>query len=119
MDQHAKYGDFVRVAPNHISINNPQAVAQIYGHKTGFLKSDFYDAFVQVKPVVFNARDVEFHQRKRKYMNSAFSSRALAEFEPYMDEELLKWKGQLLEMAKEDRANKIDLAIWSKLFLKR
>lgn len=40
---HMKYGDFVRISPNHISIADPKAVQQIYGHNTGFLKGPFYE----------------------------------------------------------------------------
>jgi benzoate 4-monooxygenase len=42
-DLHKKYGDFVRISPNHISIADPKAVQEIYGHKTGFLKGPFYE----------------------------------------------------------------------------
>jgi benzoate 4-monooxygenase len=97
MEQHHKYGsDFVRITHNHISINNPAAAAEIYGQRSGLLKSEFYDAFHQVRPVVFNTRDAHEHQRKRKYMNPALSARALSKFEPYMDEDLCKWKQKFL-----------------------
>jgi hypothetical protein len=42
-DLHQRYGDFVRISPNHISIADAKAVQQIYGHKTGFLKGPFYE----------------------------------------------------------------------------
>lgn len=120
MEQHQKSGDFVRVAPNHISINRPEAVAQIYGPKTGFTKSDFYDAFLQVTPVVFNCRDVPAHQRKRKYMNPAFSARALSEFEPHMDEELRKWQTRLLDMTAGSAGTAmVDFTVWSKFSTSR
>lgn len=115
MEEHRKHGDFVRVGPNHISINNPQAVAEIYGHKSGFLKSEFYDAFLQVRPVLFNIHDSKIHQRKRKYMNPAFSARALTDFEPIMDSELLKWKNQVLKMVSGVDSAKVDFAVWSTL----
>lgn len=114
MELHRKHGDFVQVGPNHVSINNPAAVAEVYGHKTGFTKSVFYDAFLQVTPVVFNARDVRVHSRKRKYINPAFSARALADFEPYMDVELLGWKRRLLGMTRNSEA-KLDFGVWSML----
>ncbi|KEZ40126.1 hypothetical protein SAPIO_CDS9158 [Scedosporium apiospermum] len=112
MEQHEKYGDFVRIAPNHISINSAEAVAQIYGHKTGFTKSDFYDAFLQVRPVIFNARDVAQHTRKRKYMNPAFSARALSDFEPQMNIELLAWKRQLRQIHDEEQGC-LDMVVWT------
>jgi benzoate 4-monooxygenase len=113
MDLHLKHGDFVRVAPNSISINDPAAVQQIYSHKSNFAKGDFYDAFLQVRPVIFNARDISLHQRKRKYLNPAFSARALSEFEPSMDVDLLLWKRKLLAMTELTQSANLDFAIWS------
>jgi benzoate 4-monooxygenase len=115
MELHRKYGDFVRIGPNHVSINNPGAIPQIYGHRTGFTKGPFYDAFVQVTPVVFNVRSVEEHVRKRKYINASFSSRALLDFEPYMDREILGWKRKLFGMLQENKAN-LDFVVWSRCF---
>ncbi|CAJ0551509.1 Ff.00g114390.m01.CDS01 [Fusarium sp. VM40] len=113
MQLHKKYGDFVRIGPNHISINNPIAVTEIYGHGTGFTKSTFYDAFLQVTPVVFNARNVAEHTRKKRYASPAFSTRALSEFEPYMDLELVHWKNKLLSMADHTGTTEVDFVIWS------
>ena len=63
MSLHKQYGNFVRIAPNHVSINVSHAANEVYGHKTGFLKAGFYDAFVQIKPGRFNTREVDIHQR--------------------------------------------------------
>lgn len=41
--QHEKYGTFVRIAPNHISISDRSALETIYGHQSGFLKGPFYE----------------------------------------------------------------------------
>ncbi|EMD84995.1 hypothetical protein COCC4DRAFT_154476 [Bipolaris maydis ATCC 48331] len=109
---HQKYGDFVRIGPNHISVNNPEAIQQIYGHKTGFTKGPFYDAFLQVTPVVFNTRSVAEHTRKRKYINPSFSAKALSDFEPHMDKELLNWKLQLLKLCQGGSPN-VDFAVWT------
>ena len=113
MELHRKHGDFVRIAPNSISINDPSAVQQVYSHKSSFAKGDFYDAFLQVRPVVFNARNVALHQKKRKYMNPAFSARALSEFERYMDADLLLWKKKLLAMTQQTKSANLDFAVWS------
>lgn len=115
MEQHNKHSsDFVRISHNHISINNPAAAAEIYGQRSGYLKSEFYDAFHQVRPVVFNTRNAQEHQRKRKYINPAFSARALLNFEPCMDEELVEWKRKLLEVTEKPEAVVVDLVTWSK-----
>ncbi|KAJ6194680.1 cytochrome P450, partial [Bipolaris maydis] len=112
MQQHKIHGDFVLIAPNHVSINNLEAVNTIYGHKSGFVKSGFYDAFLQVTPVVFNVRDPDAHQRKRKFLNPAFSAKALSDFEPHMNTELLAWKKRLLEMVKGGSAS-VDFVTWT------
>ena len=118
MKEHAKHGDFVRIAPNHISINHPDAATEIYGHKSGCTKSDFYDAFLQVTPVVFNTRSVTLHQRKRKFMNPAFSARALSDFEPHMSSELVKWKKALSNMVDNGGGSTtVDFAVWSKILV--
>lgn len=109
---HRNHGDFVRIAPNHVSINTPDAIQQIYGHKTGFVKGPFYDAFHQVTPVVFNTRNVSEHTRKRKYINPAFSARALSGFEPHMDAEIVAWKRQLLKIS-NGASPRVDFSVWS------
>ncbi|KAH7304635.1 cytochrome P450, partial [Rhexocercosporidium sp. MPI-PUGE-AT-0058] len=84
--QHEKYGHIVRIAPNHISIDVPEAIDTIYGHKTGFTKGPFYEDKAHVSsPVLFNTRNVQIHQRKRKYINPAFSARNLQDFVEYMN----------------------------------
>lgn len=113
MSVHRTYGDFVRIAPNSISINDPAAVKQIYSHKRKFAKGYFYNAFLQVRPVVFNARNITIHQRRRKYMNPNFAPRALSECEPIMDVDLLLWKRQLLAITERTTSVNLDFAVWS------
>jgi hypothetical protein len=43
---HSKYGDIVRVSPTEVSFNNAEALKDIYGIKSGYSKSHFYDMFV-------------------------------------------------------------------------
>lgn len=38
-EEHKKYGPIMRIQPNHISINNDEAIQAIYGHGNGFLKA--------------------------------------------------------------------------------
>ncbi|KAG9009675.1 hypothetical protein FRB94_011680 [Tulasnella sp. JGI-2019a] len=80
--EHLKYGPFVRIAPNHISISDPEALQVIYAHGNGALKSDFYDAFVSIRRTIFNTRDRAAHARKRKVVSHVFSPKNVAGFEP-------------------------------------
>ncbi|KAF9510929.1 hypothetical protein BS47DRAFT_1471747 [Hydnum rufescens UP504] len=89
---HQKYGKVVRIAPNHISIADPDALQIIYAadrlnvlqHGNGSLKTDFYDAFVSIHRGLFNTRDRAEHTRKRKIVSNIFSQKNVLEFEPYI-----------------------------------
>ncbi|KAJ5183929.1 Benzoate 4-monooxygenase [Penicillium capsulatum] len=81
---HKKYGKIVRIAPKHVSIADDQAVPFIYGHGNGFLKADFYDAFVSIRRGLFNTRNREEHTRKRKTVSHTFSAKSIGQFEQYI-----------------------------------
>ncbi|KAF8329218.1 cytochrome P450 monooxygenase [Amanita rubescens] len=87
---HQKYGPIVRIAPNHISVADPEALNSIYGHGNGALKSDFYDAFVSIRRGVFNTRDRPEHTRKRKIISHIFSQKNVLEFEPHLKRHVLQ-----------------------------
>ncbi|KAL9062723.1 MAG: hypothetical protein Q9157_008685 [Trypethelium eluteriae] len=92
-DAHKKYGTLVRIQPNHVSIADLDAINQVYGHGNGFLKSEYYDAFVSIRRGVFNTRDRTEHSRKRKTISHTFSLKSVGQFEQYMHhnlEELVK-----------------------------
>ncbi|KAG8860563.1 hypothetical protein FRB96_003817 [Tulasnella sp. 330] len=80
--EHLKYGSIVRIAPNHISISDPDALQVVYAHGNGTLKTEFYDAFVSIRRGLFNTRDRAEHTRKRKVISHIFSPKNVAEFEP-------------------------------------
>lgn len=109
-EAHRQHGDFVRIAPNHISINRPEALLEIYGHSGGYAKGPFYDAFMQVMPVIFTTRNFADHHRKRKYLNPAFSQRCLGDFEPYMDTNIRQWTFKMYQMC--ESAQIVDFCIW-------
>ena len=50
-------GPLVLIAPNHVSIAASEAIGVVYGHRGGWVKSEFYDAFVSVRRGLFNTRD--------------------------------------------------------------
>ncbi|BAE60506.1 unnamed protein product [Aspergillus oryzae RIB40] len=81
---HKKYGKLVRIAPRHVSIADDEAIQAIYGHGNGFLKADFYDAFVSIRRGLFNTRDRAEHTRKRKTVSHTFSMKSIGQFEQYI-----------------------------------
>ncbi|KAJ0114884.1 hypothetical protein J7T55_004626 [Diaporthe amygdali] len=82
LEQHRKYGDVLRLAPNELSFASVQAYRDIYGHvttgKERFLKSDAYDT---EEPRISSVRDPAVHAAQRKALSHAFSARALRDQE--------------------------------------
>lgn len=79
-------GPIARIAPNHISVSDPEALQIVYAHGNGSLKSEFYDAFVSIHRGLFNTRDRAAHARKRKIVSHIFSQKNVLEFEPHVRE---------------------------------
>ncbi|KAK4246702.1 cytochrome P450 [Corynascus novoguineensis] len=92
---HKKLGPIVRIQPNHVSIFDDDAIQTVYGHGNGFLKADFYDAFVSIQRGLFNTRDRAEHTRKRKIVSHTFSVKSVAQFEPYIHSNLELFVRQL------------------------
>ncbi|KAK0466865.1 cytochrome P450 monooxygenase [Desarmillaria tabescens] len=83
-DLHRKYGPFIRLAPNHISVALSDALPIVYGHGNGALKSSFYEVFASTSPGLFDTRDRQTHTRKRKIIPHTFSQKSVLEFEPHV-----------------------------------
>ncbi|KAE8377276.1 cytochrome P450 [Aspergillus bertholletiae] len=80
---HKTHGKMIRVAPRHISIADDSAIQAVYGHGNGFLKAEFYDAFLNVYRSIFTSRNRVEHTRKRKAISHAFSVKSIAQVEKY------------------------------------
>ncbi|KAI9148985.1 Benzoate 4-monooxygenase [Paramyrothecium foliicola] len=98
---HGKLGKVVRIQPNHVSIADDAAIQEVLGHGNGFLKSDFYDAFVSIQRGLFNTRDRAEHSRKRKLVSHTFSARSISQFEPYIHENLELFVKRLDELIQD------------------
>ena len=114
---HARLGPMVRIAPNHVSIADDAAIQVIYGHGNGFLKSNFYDAFVSIRRGLFNTRDRAEHTRKRKLISNTFAPRSVGQFEPYIHQNLAlfvdRWDGLVEESARSgQKAAHVDCLKW-------
>jgi benzoate 4-monooxygenase len=112
---HARYGTVVRIGYNHISIASEEGIPLVYAHGNGFLKAEFYDAFVSGVPGVFNTRDRVQHTRKRKIVAHAFSPAAVVRFERHMAENLETWVKQLDGIAaspEKDGYKRVNIMAW-------
>ncbi|KAK1774745.1 cytochrome P450 [Copromyces sp. CBS 386.78] len=113
---HKKLGPVVRIQPNHVSILDDAAIPTIYGHGNGFLKSDFYDAFVSIRRGLFNSRDRAEHSRKRKIVSHTFSAKSVLQFEPYMHSNLelfvKQWDNMIKNSKNADKTARLDCLEW-------
>ncbi|KAF9877254.1 hypothetical protein CkaCkLH20_05520 [Colletotrichum karsti] len=112
---HKELGPVVRIQPNHVSIADDDAIQIIYGHGNGFLKSNFYDAFVSIQRGLFNTRDRHEHSRKRKIVSHTFSVKSIGQFEPYMHGNLALFVKRWDELIKNSPGGKgavIDCLKW-------
>lgn len=85
-DAHEKLGTHVRIAPNHVSISDPQAVTDIYGHGANFLKDAWYDGGAGEHRHMADSRVKEEHQAKRKKLAHLFAQKTIAGLEPVIAE---------------------------------
>lgn len=81
-DAHVKLGTHVRIAPNHISISDPAAMNDIYGHGAGLLKDPWYDGGAGEFRHMADARIKTEHQAKRKKLAHVFAQKNIESLEP-------------------------------------
>ncbi|KAF2476266.1 cytochrome P450 [Lindgomyces ingoldianus] len=79
---HDKYGPIVRLSPNELSFNTPQAWEDIYGHRLGkpnMAKDPIHVGAVDPVPGVstISMSDNETHARQRRALSHGFSQQAL------------------------------------------
>jgi cytochrome P450 len=64
----------LRISPNEVSINDPEASSIIYGQTSKFEKSKyFYHAFEDQAPNLFTIRDRQQHAKDKSLISHAFS----------------------------------------------
>ncbi|KAF4340980.1 cytochrome P450 monooxygenase oxidoreductase, partial [Fusarium beomiforme] len=112
---HQKHGPLVRIAPNVVSVGDPQAIKTIYGLTGAFTKSAFYpiqSISWQKKPQMnlFSTRDPVYHREQKKKVAGAYSLTNLLESEAAMDSCTELFMSRLDEWAATGKP--IDLGIW-------
>ncbi|KAG7057536.1 cytochrome P450 [Colletotrichum scovillei] len=112
---HAQYGQYVRLGPNLVSVQNLDALKTIYGVNKGYRKTEFYAVQQQLangKPTqtLFTTLDEDFHAKIKRPISSLYSMSTLTEFEPFVDSTIEKLLEKLDEFA--DAGRELDLATW-------
>ncbi|KAI1385750.1 cytochrome P450 [Hypoxylon trugodes] len=119
-DLHRRYGTVVRYGPNAVLISQPEAVEKIYGFKSRFPKSEFYNTIIpRVKgeriPDVFATRDEDLHRRMRRPVANLYSVTNLLSFEEHIDSTINFFFSRLDELF-ANQARDSNLSEWMQLF---
>jgi benzoate 4-monooxygenase len=87
-EAHQQLGTHVRIAPNHISILDPLAPQEIYGHGANMMKDIWYDAGAGPHRNLADVRNKAEHQAKRKMFAHTFAAKTVIGFEPQLREKI-------------------------------
>lgn len=80
LEAHKKYGDFLRIGPNDLSVVDVQAVEVISAPNSKCIKSPWYDQDAP-RTSLHTTRDRGTHDRRRRVWAPAFSDKALRGYE--------------------------------------
>ncbi|KAH8801441.1 cytochrome P450 [Xylogone sp. PMI_703] len=114
---HRKYGKIVRIAPNEVSVSDPEAVRVIYSVNSGFTKTDFYNPFashISPNEDLFTQRDEKLHAYRRKFVNNLYSLTSILESEQYVDDCTHMFITRMDEFAISGKS--MDLGIWFQMY---
>jgi len=115
-DLHDEYGEIVRIAPDELSFNSPQAWRDIYGHRQGHksLVKDlaFFGIPLEgVHSIITTPSDAD-HSRMRRLLAHAFSEKALREQEPLITSYIDLLIGKLHQQIRSPNKGKVDIVRW-------
>jgi len=119
---HKKYGRYVRVGPNEISVSSPEAGRLVLSAGKGFYKTRFYGVFPPPEnPDIFTEYREHVHAQKKKVANVPYSMAAMQQLSPFINDavELLmsKLDGMCAEGPKPgQKAVVFDLGAWLHYF---
>lgn len=108
---HKKYGKYVRIGPDTLSITDADVHDYAFGHNTKVRKSIWYDGN---KPYdsLHMTRDKTLHDRRRRVWAPAFSDKALREYEP----KVRAHNHELLEQIRKREGQAMDMSTWFNLY---
>ena len=95
---HKQYGAIVRIGPNDLSFNSPDAISDIY--RQGWQKGEFYRGFKQPEPGLFSMRDEKLHTQRKRMFGLGFSMNSLRSMEGIIDSRYAILRRQLDRFAR-------------------
>jgi cytochrome P450 len=115
---HTRYGDFVRVAPNEISVANSDGWNDIYCRRPGHLAFPknpiWWGELPGRAPSIVSAPKAKDHQRMRKLLEHCFTAAALSAQEPIVQSHVALLIERLKQrcLAHQDRTTMVDIVKW-------
>lgn len=118
---HQKYGPFVRIAPDEVSVASPEAARLVLSAGKRFYKTDFYSVFPPAEnPDIFTEVREHVHAQKKKVANVPYSMAAMQQLSPFIDDtiELLSQKLDAIANSQAGDAHgpRFDLGAWLHYF---
>ncbi|KAL1857884.1 hypothetical protein Plec18170_003108 [Paecilomyces lecythidis] len=109
---HKKYGYYVRLGPNVISVRNLDVLKEIYGINKGY-KKVLPSAPLPSLFLIYTHSGKQyddFHAAIKRPVSGAYSMSTLTEFEPFVDSTIHTFFGKLDEFAQ--KKERCDIAKW-------
>lgn len=116
-------GDVVRIAPNKLAFNTPQALNDIYtDRKANMVKTGWTHTGESINPgtTTHATSDRQLHAAKRRLLNNAFSDRAMSHLDGYIVARIRDWCAYLGQTDDSNGDEKVaswgkdrDMAHWS------
>ncbi|KAJ6122548.1 pisatin demethylase, partial [Penicillium capsulatum] len=112
---HERYGPFVRLGPNTVSVGSPAAIPVIYNTRTRHPKSAFYPvmgnvAHGKVVPTIFSTRDESVHEIMKRPIAQVYAMTNLKTYEPLVESTESLFFSKLERLA--DEGASFDLGTW-------
>jgi cytochrome P450 len=116
---HRKHGVLVRIAPNHVSVSDPDFIPIIYNIKEDYTKTGFYPIQCiswkkQPEMNLFSTRDPDEHRVAKRKVGAAYSLPNLLQSEAAIDSCIQLFISRLEELTANGPA--IDLGAWLQYF---
>ncbi|KAL5498761.1 hypothetical protein ACEPAH_2116 [Sanghuangporus vaninii] len=110
---HEKYGPYVRIGPNEISVLDVSAISGILG-ADGMPKGPMWSGRVVEggTPSLISMRSVHEHAKRRKRWNRAFNSAAVKEYEPIVQKRVLQLVDELEKRSTRNNIVSVSLSQW-------
>ena len=108
---HKQYGDYVRVAPDALSITDPAAVNAVHGPDSRCIKGSFY-SIAEPQRNLLMIRNKHEHARKRRDWDRAFNVKSLNDYDPIV----WTYTEQLMDQIKTNVGSPMNVAKWLQFF---